>query len=73
MFEPFHHASNTGNIPGMGLGISIVNQAVDLFIWRQDYCRKCDRYRNYLYSHSAIFDKFVYIPLLSLSENICHF
>jgi signal transduction histidine kinase len=30
IFEPFHRASNTGNIPGMGLGMSIVKQAVDL-------------------------------------------
>ncbi|MEH2240983.1 PAS domain-containing sensor histidine kinase [Nostoc sp.] len=30
IFEPFHRASNAGNIPGMGLGMSIVKQAVDL-------------------------------------------
>ncbi|MEH1815537.1 MAG: ATP-binding protein [Nostoc sp.] len=30
IFEPFHRASNTANIPGMGLGMSIVKQAVDL-------------------------------------------
>ncbi len=30
IFEPFHRASNTGNIAGMGLGMSIVKQAVDL-------------------------------------------
>ncbi|WP_414517347.1 ATP-binding protein [Nostoc sp. PCC 9305] len=30
IFEPFHRASNTGNIVGMGLGMSIVKQAVDL-------------------------------------------
>ncbi|MEH2140167.1 PAS domain-containing sensor histidine kinase [Nostoc sp.] len=30
IFEPFHRASNTGNIPGMGLGMSIVKQAIDL-------------------------------------------
>ncbi len=30
IFEPFHRASNTDNIPGMGLGMSIVKQAVDL-------------------------------------------
>ncbi|MHC0065310.1 ATP-binding protein [Nostoc sp. UIC 10890] len=30
IFEPFHRASNVGNIPGMGLGMSIVKQAVDL-------------------------------------------
>ncbi|ACC83298.1 PAS domain-containing sensor histidine kinase [Nostoc punctiforme] len=30
IFEPFHRASNTGNIPGMGLGMSIVKQGVDL-------------------------------------------
>ncbi|MBN3962624.1 ATP-binding protein [Nostoc sp. NMS8] len=29
IFEPFHRASNAGNIPGMGLGMSIVKQAVD--------------------------------------------
>ncbi|MBD0390415.1 MAG: sensor histidine kinase, partial [Nostoc sp. C3-bin3] len=30
IFEPFHRASNAVNIPGMGLGMSIVKQAVDL-------------------------------------------
>jgi two-component system sensor histidine kinase VicK len=30
IFEPFHRASNADNIPGMGLGMSIVKQAVDL-------------------------------------------
>ncbi|MEH1844302.1 MAG: ATP-binding protein [Nostoc sp.] len=30
IFKPFHRASNAGNIPGMGLGMSIVKQAVDL-------------------------------------------
>ncbi|MBD2565544.1 MULTISPECIES: PAS domain-containing sensor histidine kinase [Nostoc] len=30
IFEPFHRASNAGNTPGMGLGMSIVKQAVDL-------------------------------------------
>ncbi|MEH2363605.1 PAS domain-containing sensor histidine kinase [Nostoc sp.] len=30
IFEPFHRASNASNIPGMGLGMSIVKQAVDL-------------------------------------------
>ena len=30
IFEPFHRATNTANIPGMGLGMSIVKQAVDL-------------------------------------------
>ncbi len=30
IFEPFHRANNTANIPGMGLGMSIVKQAVDL-------------------------------------------
>ncbi|MGF1935308.1 MAG: ATP-binding protein [Nostoc sp. ChiQUE02] len=30
IFEPFHRASNAGNISGMGLGMSIVKQAVDL-------------------------------------------
>ncbi|MEH2320347.1 PAS domain-containing sensor histidine kinase [Nostoc sp.] len=30
IFEPFHRASNAANIPGMGLGMSIVKQAVDL-------------------------------------------
>ncbi|WP_392534709.1 ATP-binding protein [Nostoc sp. C117] len=30
IFEPFHRASNTGNIPGLGLGMSIVKKAVDL-------------------------------------------
>ncbi|MBC6433700.1 sensor histidine kinase [Nostoc sp. HG1] len=27
---PFHRASNASNMPGMGLGMSIVKQAVDL-------------------------------------------
>nr|WP_280524442.1 sensor histidine kinase [Nostoc commune] len=30
IFEPFHRASNASDIPGMGLGMSIVKQAVDL-------------------------------------------
>ncbi|MCC5667687.1 PAS domain-containing protein [Nostoc sp. CHAB 5784] len=30
IFEPFHRASNASNMPGMGLGMSIVKQAVDL-------------------------------------------
>ncbi|WP_375515417.1 ATP-binding protein [uncultured Nostoc sp.] len=30
IFEPFHRASNASNISGMGLGMSIVKQAVDL-------------------------------------------
>ncbi|MEH2325917.1 MAG: ATP-binding protein [Nostoc sp.] len=30
IFQPFHRGSNASNIPGMGLGMSIVKQAVDL-------------------------------------------
>lgn len=30
VFEPFHRGSNVGNIPGTGLGMSIVKKAVDL-------------------------------------------
>jgi PAS domain S-box-containing protein len=30
IFEPFHRASNIGTIPGTGLGMSIVKQAVEL-------------------------------------------
>ena len=30
IFEPFHRASNVSNMPGMGLGMSIVKQAIDL-------------------------------------------
>ncbi|MEH1874065.1 sensor histidine kinase [Nostoc sp.] len=30
IFQPFHRARNATNIPGMGLGMSIVKQTVDL-------------------------------------------
>jgi PAS domain S-box-containing protein len=30
IFEPFHRASNVGNVSGMGLGMSIVKKALDL-------------------------------------------
>lgn len=30
LFEPFHRAGNTGQIPGTGLGLAIVKQSVDL-------------------------------------------
>ena len=30
LFESFHRASNVGNIPGRGLGLSIVKKAPDM-------------------------------------------
>jgi PAS domain S-box-containing protein len=30
LFEPFHRASNVGNLPGTGLGLAVVKQSVEL-------------------------------------------
>ena len=30
LFEPFHRASNVGDIPGTGMGLAIVKNSVDL-------------------------------------------
>lgn len=30
LFDPFHRASNVENMPGTGLGLNIVKQAVEL-------------------------------------------
>jgi signal transduction histidine kinase len=37
LFQPFFRASNAGNVPGTGLGLTIVRRVVDLHGGRIDF------------------------------------
>jgi hypothetical protein len=40
LFEPFHRAANVGDIPGTGLGLTIVKQCVELHGGTIEWCNR---------------------------------